>query len=322
MTKYMGKKNNVYWISVLKEMSASKVNASLGGNGTAASSRSTSKREVLQLEERDTSDENGWEAVRIDSVDNATTATTSKDAMDNSVIDQPLLNVVNLVHGPGMVSSMPGIEDLVDSLQYDGQATLSTETDLLNFLSLKEFTDKFSKLISSTTPSLLQITSIKGEVAKSRRSSKNLAHGCSKLFEQMSRFGSTCCIVSQPRWQITNQLRNIWRQSSRRVSYARCAGSDTRRRALFKSTSGVMTCHGCLNSAILLAVSPRLTGKSKIAGRLTRSVRMGVVRRYIVLSKTTNTHSTRSCFPVGTHSNSTLAAWNQGNDTTDYLLPS
>jgi hypothetical protein len=124
--------------------------------------------------------------------------------------------------------------------------------------------------------------------------------------KQMSRFGSTRCIASQPRWQITRQLRNMWRQSSRRVLYARCVGSGARRRALFKSTSGVMTRHGCLNSAMLLAVSPRLTGKTKIAGRLTRSVRMGVLRRSIALSKTAKTHSTRNCFPVGTHSNCTL----------------
>jgi hypothetical protein len=127
-------------------MSAGKANASLGGNGTAASSRSTFKRKALQLEEGDTSDENGWDAVRMDSVDNITTATTGKVAMENSVIDQPLLNDVDLVYGTGMVSSMPGIEDLVDPLQYDDQATLSTETDLLTSLSSKDFIDKFSKL--------------------------------------------------------------------------------------------------------------------------------------------------------------------------------
>jgi hypothetical protein len=125
--------------------------------------------------------------------------------------------------------------------------------------------------------------------------------------KQMSKFESTCCIASQPLWQITKQLRNMLRQSSRRVLYARYVGPGARRRGLFKSTSGAMTRRGCPNSAMLLAVSPRLTSKTKVAGKLTRSGSMGVSCRYIALSKAAKTHSTRSCFPIGTHSNSTLA---------------
>jgi hypothetical protein len=167
-------------------MSASKANASPRGNSTATSSRNTSKRKALQLEE-DTSDEDGRDAVRMDRVDNIATAVTSKVAMDNSVIDQPLLNVVDLVHGIGMVSSMPGIEGLVDPLQYDDQATLHTETDLLTSLSPNDFIDKLSKLniVHSTQPAAKHVErgGSREEPHRFKKPCLNAAHGCTKLFE-------------------------------------------------------------------------------------------------------------------------------------------
>jgi hypothetical protein len=122
----------------------------------------------------------------MDSVDNIATAVTGKVAMENSVIDQPLLNVVDLVHGTGMVSSTPGIEDLVDPLQYDDQGTLPTETDLLTSLSPNDFIDKLSKLnvVHSTQPVAKHVER-GGSREEPHRFKKTLPKRCSWLLQAL-----------------------------------------------------------------------------------------------------------------------------------------
>jgi len=300
---------NVDWIGVLRDLPASKVNASLGGNGTVASSRSTSKRKARQLEE-DASDEDDWDAVRINGVDNATTATTTeKEDRDYSVIDPQLSDVAGLVHGIGMASSIPGIEDLVDPLQYDDQATLSTETDPLTSLSPNDFIFKFSKInvVYHSQPTAYNVDrgGSREEPHRFKKPCPNAVNGCSKLLETDEQIRYTCCIASQPRLQIIRQL-SLQRQSLSRVLYARCVGSEARRSVLFRFTCCTMTNHGCPSSAMLLVVDPRLTSKMRTPEMLTMTVRMGVIRRSLVLSRTAKRQLAGSCFSAGTRSNNTL----------------